>query len=61
MWADVLNKLKQGMGFMKFRLEVMNVEVDYDDGVESKNTSERISGEISEEANELNTVKNRLS
>ena len=46
MWADVPKTQKQAKGFNEFRRELMNVEVDYDDGVESKNTSERITGVI---------------
>ena len=38
----------------------MNFEVDYDNNVENNNTGDRISGVISEEANELNRVKTRL-
>ena len=46
---------------MDFVGELMNIEVDYDDKVDRKNISDRISGVISEEVNELNTVKKILS
>ena len=38
MWADVLNKPKQGKGFRLDRSHLMNVPVDYDDEVERKAT-----------------------
>ena len=57
----MLKKPKQGKFFREFRGELINVDVDYDDKVESNNISDRIAGVISEEVNELNTVKMRLS
>ena len=57
----MLNKPEQGHVFRAFRGYIINVKVDYDDGVESKNKIDRIAGVISEESNELNTVKTILS
>ena len=39
----------------------MILEVDYDNEVERNNTSDRIAGVISEEANDSKTLKKRLS
>ena len=44
MWTDVLNNPNQGKIFSKFRGELMNVMINYKNNVESKNTSDRISG-----------------
>ena len=52
---------KQGDFFREFRGELMNVEVDYDNEVESNNTNDSIVGVISEEANEFNTVQKILA
>ena len=60
MWADVLNKPKQGNIFREFRGEPINIELEYDEEVERENTSDKIAGGISEGANELNTV-NKIS
>ena len=43
MWADVLNKPKQGKSFREFRGELMNVPLDYDDGLEREATPSVIS------------------
>ena len=61
MWVDVLINPKQGKVFREFIGELINLELDYDDEVESKNMSDRIEGVLSEEANELNTVQKILS
>ena len=42
MWADVLNKPKQGKGFRMDHSHLMNVPVDYDKEVERKNTHPRL-------------------
>ena len=38
MWADVLNKPKQGKAFREFRAFLMNVPVNYDDELERART-----------------------
>jgi hypothetical protein len=38
MWSDVLTKPQQGMMFKRTRAELMNVDVNYDDKIEHKNT-----------------------
>ena len=60
MLGDILSKLKQGKVFREFIGQLMDVEVDYHDKTESKNTSERIVAVLSEEDNEFNTVQKRL-
>ena len=55
------HKPKQGNVFREFRVDIMNVDVYYDNEEESNNTSDRIAGVIPEETNELNTVKTRIS
>ena len=57
MWPDVLRNSKQGKIFREFIGELINVEVDYDEEVESNNTCDRTAGVLSEDTNELNTVK----
>ena len=47
MWADVLNNPKQGKCFREFRGYLMNIDMDYEDDIESKNTSDRIAGVVS--------------
>jgi hypothetical protein len=42
MWADVLNKPKQGASFRKDRAALMNVPVDYDDNVERARTPTKL-------------------
>ena len=44
MWEDVSNNPKQGNAFRKFRGELMNVIIKYDDEKEKANTSNQISG-----------------
>ena len=57
MWADVLNKPKQYKVFKEYIVQLMNIEVDYDDEVERNNMSDRISEVIPEEVNELNKLQ----
>jgi hypothetical protein len=38
MWSDVLTKPQQGMLFKKMRAVLMNVDVNYDDDLERRNT-----------------------
>ena len=38
MWADVLNKPKQGKAFREFRAFLMNVPTNYDDEIERERT-----------------------
>ena len=49
MWLGVLNKKKQHTIFREFKGEIMNVELNYGDKVESNNTSDRIAGVLLEE------------
>ena len=42
MWSDVLTKPLQGMLFKRMRAELMNVEVNYDDKIERKNTHPKL-------------------
>ena len=42
MWSDVLTKPLQGMLFKRMRAELMNVEVNYDDKIECKNTHPKL-------------------
>jgi hypothetical protein len=42
MWADVLNKPKQGAAFRLDRSHLMNVPVDYDDDVERSKTHPKL-------------------
>ena len=42
MWPYVLTKPPQGMLFKRIRAELMNVEVNYDDEVECKNTHPKL-------------------
>ena len=60
MWEDVLNNPKLVNVFKEFRGELMNAEEDYGDEAERENTSDRVAGVISEEANELNMVNKIL-
>ena len=48
MWADILNKPKQGKSFREFRSELMNVPLDCDDDAEPKVTPIVLSGYIVE-------------
>ena len=57
MCEEVMNKPKQGKFFREFIGELINFEVDYDEEVESNNTCDRTAGVLSEDTNELNTVK----
>ena len=61
MWTDVLEKPKQGEGFRVFRGDLINVRVDYNDNIESKNTSDRIEGVTSEEWSDIITIPKNLS
>ena len=45
------HKPKQGNVFREFRVDIMNVDVYYDNEEESNNTSDSIAGVISEETN----------
>ena len=54
----MLNKPKQGKSFRDLRVELTNVEVDYDNEVESNNTSDVIARVLSEEVHELNKIRN---
>ena len=54
-WVDV-QQLKKYKVFREFRVELMNIEVEYGKKVENNNTSNTISGVLSEEANGLNMV-----
>ena len=42
MWVDMLTKPKQGTPFRKDRNMLMNVDIDYDDELERKNTDSRL-------------------
>ena len=42
MWSDVLTKPQQGMMFKRMRAELTNIEVNYDDEVECKNTHPKL-------------------
>ena len=42
MWSDVLTKPLQGMLFKRMRAELMNVDVNYDDKIEHKNTHPKL-------------------
>ena len=57
MLVDMLNKKNQGNIFRYFIGDLMNADVNYYDEVESKNMSDRIAVVISEEVNDLDTVK----
>ena len=59
-WEDVLNNAKLVNVFKEFRGELMNAKEEYGDKVERENTSDRVAGVISEEANELNMVNKIL-
>ena len=49
MYADILNRPKQGLSFRKYRALPMNVPVDYDNALEGKNTHpEMLGGEYQE-------------
>ena len=48
---------KQGKVFREFIGKLMNAKADYDNKVERNNTSDSISEVISEESNDLNTIK----
>ena len=61
MWSNVLNKPKLSKVFREFRGELMNTKVDYDNEVERENTSDKISGLVSDESNKLNSIQRRLS
>ena len=51
-----VQQLKKYKVFREFRVELMNIEVEYGKKVENNNTSNTISGVLSEEANGLNMV-----
>ena len=53
MWADILNKPKQGKSFREFRSELMNVPLDYDDDAEWKVMPSILSGDIVESVSEI--------
>ena len=42
MWSDVLTKPLQGMLFKRMRAQLMNVDVNYDDKIEQKNTHPKL-------------------
>ena len=53
MWADVLNKPKQGQAFCNYRAMLMNVSVDYSDAEERRRTHPKL---LEHEATETKTV-----
>ena len=42
MWSDVLTKPQQGMLFKRMRAELMNVQVNYNEKVERKDTHSKL-------------------
>ena len=59
MWYDVLNNPKQYRVFRYFRVQLMNLGMDYYNNIQRGNMSDRISRVASEEENIVNTAKQK--
>ena len=61
MWVDMLTKLKQGTLFRRDRSTLMNVDIDYDDELEKKNTDPRLLPSLNKEKPFIPTIQPNLT